>query len=246
MKKNNNNTKNSKTISEKKINKEMQTLKIAMISIISFIVLVFVILILRKMFIINNLKSSVKQYTYKDNIYAKICNYSDHLTIDQIFLKDNKTFIKHNIYGENSQSSMIISKSEKETDIFLDTGITKIATLNADYNTEFSVIEYLNELSVKDYLSLIIFSNVTKEYCNGSECYKISNIPEYIDSEIATNKNIYFDKNTGLVTRSISKSNPNLNINKDYVTDYEYKFDIVKDEDMVSPNIEDYEIQNDK
>ena len=72
--------------------------------------------------------------------------------------------------------------------------------------------------------------------CNKKDCYRI------VDSGGAI---FYVDKETGLVIRTIGVATvSNGNGEKmDTVTDYQYKFDVVTDEDFIEPDISNYEIK---
>ena len=69
-------------------------------------------------------------------------------------------------------------------------------------------------------------------YCNGEECYVIK----------GNSYERYIDKETGLTVRQIEKSNKDITGKTDMVIDYNYKFNIVSDSDIVKPDTTGYTI----
>ena len=213
------------------------------LTIVLSILLIFMILTTRKILIISKLKNLAEDYTQINNIHAKIYNYSGHLTTDEIFVKNDKYLKIHNIYTDNSLTKMILYNNADSTNIYVDNGEKKIARLNSDESVEFEVYNYFVNESVNDFLMLSIFSDITEEYCNGKDCYKITNIPQFMDSK-SNDETVYIEKDTGLIVRIIKENNLNSNFDIDYVTDFFYEFNTVTDEQMVEPDIEGYEVQN--
>ena len=89
--------------------------------------------------------------------------------------------------------------------------------------------------NLKDKIESIIFPNINSTYfsvtstsCNGKKCYLIKD----------KNNESYIDKETGMAVRHIEKNNEN-----DLVIDYDYKFNIVKDDDIKKPDITGYIIK---
>lgn len=225
-------------------NKTKKIVPITIILTIVFsILLIFMILTTRKILIISNLKNLVEDYTQINNIHAKIYNYSGHLTTDEILVNNDKILKIHNIYTDNSLTKMILYNNADSTNIYVDNGEKKIARLNSDESVDFEVYNYFVNESVNDFLMLSIFSDITEEYCNGKDCYKITNIPQFMDSK-SNDETVYIEKDTGLIVRIIKENNLNSNFDIDYVTDFFYEFNTVTDEQIVEPNIEGYEVQN--
>ena len=89
--------------------------------------------------------------------------------------------------------------------------------------------------NLKDKIESIIFLNINSTYfsvistsCNGKKCYLIKD----------KNNESYIDKETGMAVRHIEKNNEN-----DLVIDYDYKFNIVTDDDIKKPDITGYIIE---
>lgn len=86
--------------------------------------------------------------------------------------------------------------------------------------------------NLKDKIESIIFPNINSTYfsvistsCNGKKCYLIKD----------KNNESYIDKETGMAVRHIEKNNEN-----DLVIDYDYKFNIVTDNDIKKSDITGY------
>ena len=213
------------------------------LTIIVSIILTFIILTTRKILIISKLKNLAEDYTEINNIHAKIYNYSWHLTTDEIFIKDDKILKIHNIHTDNSSTEMILYKDADSTNIYIDNGEEKIAKLDTNENVEFEILNYFANENMSDFLMLSIFSDITEEYCNGKECYKITNLPQFLDLK-SNDETVYIEKDSGLIVRIIKDNNPDSNINIDYITDFFYEFDTVTDNEIAEPDIERYEVQN--
>ena len=76
-------------------------------------------------------------------------------------------------------------------------------------------------------LQYALVTGIESTYCNGKECYvfKGSSYERYIDKE------------TGFAIRDIEKSNKEITRQTDMVVDYDYKFNIVTDSDIIRPDI---------
>lgn len=79
-------------------------------------------------------------------------------------------------------------------------------------------------------LQYALITGIDSTYCNGKECYVIK----------GNSYERYIDKETGLAVRNIEKSNKEIVRKNDTVVDYEYKFNIVKDSDIVKPDTTGY------
>ena len=97
------------------------------------------------------------------------------------------------------------------------------------------LIAILTQTNLKDKIESIIFLNINSTYfsvistsCNGKKCYLIKD----------KNNESYIDKETGMAVRHIEKNNEN-----DLVIDYDYKFNIVTDNDIKKPDITGYIIE---
>lgn len=76
-------------------------------------------------------------------------------------------------------------------------------------------------------LQYAFITGIDSTYCNAKECYIVKE----------NSYERYIDKETGLAVRIIEKSNKEITRKTDMVVDYEYKFNIVKDSDIVKPDI---------
>ena len=79
-------------------------------------------------------------------------------------------------------------------------------------------------------LQYALITGIDSTYCNGKKCYVIK----------GNSYERYIDKETGLAVRNIEKSNKEITRKNDAVVDYEYKFNIVKDSDIVKPDTTGY------
>lgn len=79
-------------------------------------------------------------------------------------------------------------------------------------------------------LQYALITGIESTYCNGRECYVIK----------GSSYERYIDKETGFAVRDIEKSNKEIIRQTDMVVDYDYKFNIVTDSDIVRPDTTGY------
>ena len=143
------------------------------------------------------------------------------MNILETYYKDGKSFATMTIYSEEKDTIKItFYKSEKEIIGLIDNGKTKVLTNNADVTIE--PISFTSN-SFFENLFIAITTSVDKIKLNGKECYIIK--------EENTEK--FIDANTGLAIKIIDNQN-------NRTVDYKYEYGIVKDTDIVKPDITGY------
>lgn len=196
--------------------------------VVAIALILFIIIIMRKFIILSNLENISKDIINSNNYYARIYSISSQgniITMNESYNKDSKYLTTIKIYGTNITEERGINFYKNQDDIIqiIKVGETKIAFLNNDTiagNTQINAY-YNYKMNIWNKLILSIFSRIPTEQCNNKECYLI---------EIAKDYKMWIDKQTGLIVREI---------NNNAVTDFYYEFDVVKDEDIVKPDISD-------
>ncbi len=246
--KNENKSENKKDINYmKKYNTKIRTLK----TIIIIIFTIFIILTGRKLIIIEKVKNLSNPYITSDNYYVKNNTYiNSTLSKHEIFNKGHVRLVKY-IYPDIS-GHLIHYYKDNVMNAYAQVNDQKIAILN----TPIDMGNWLesNRLKSKNILEdiiMAIFTNITTEECNGKQCYRISNIPEFIDMDGPFYSILYIDKDTGLFIRTVRPAGEWATLQDgefvkrrepDTIDDYEYKFNCVTEEQIQEPNVDEYEI----
>ena len=210
-------------------NKKMKLWKKILLVLLAIFIL-FLIYVIRNFIIISNIIDTSKEYSNKTNYIANVYSIqSDSINIMQSYNKDGKslTFVRTDVTNSDSIRKLTLYKDSNETIGVIESDDKKVAMLN---NNGISGIQVVTFESVADMnmLQKLLFSVITRistEDCNNKECYYI---------EISNGWKLWLDKDNSTVLREI---------NNGFVTERTYKFDIVKDEDIVKPDISDCEIQ---
>ena len=229
----------------KKYNRKMKILKIVLLVIL----LLFMFRVTRNMIIIVSLDSKINKYTTSQNFYLKQTLYSeDGVDIAEIHKKDNKYTSRFKSISENFKFDTTEYYNGQTANTYFEVKDDeeniekKIAYLNREDGI---VVPYItNSIKIENPIDFIlnsIFLNITSENCNGKDCYRVTMQPFNSNGEA-----IYFiEKETGLTIRSLGESASLKNNGEryDHISDYEYEFDVVADEDFIEPDISEYEIE---
>ena len=228
-----------KNFSNKKI-----SLKFLLKMILIILLLLIIIIIGRKAFVIKDLQNKISEFTDKTNYSISVNSYyGDRLSYTEYLIKDENTYLYTTglVNEENNHKRIIFSNKEK-TNEYIQTNESKIAMLNSDTSAKIEIPNYIKTDNAKDFILLLFKAKITSVKCNGKECYEIKNIENpdlvYTENGYAT---VYIDKETGLIERTIDRNAKNEE--KDRVTDYNYEFDNVTDEDIKEPDISEYEVK---
>lgn len=225
----------------KKFNKKMRTLKI----ILTVILLIFLLSYIRNIIIVVSLNNKVSKYTSSTNYYMRSISHSDEdLIIIENYKKDDRYIRKLKVLSEISRSGITDYCNGETVNSYANMKLyedeqeqlsRKTAQLNkANGLPEPLIPNYIEINHPIKFFILPLVSTITSEKCNGKDCYKI---------EIFNTSDIYYiDKETGLTIR-ISTSNTINNIQNDMISDIQYEFNTVTDEDFIEPDISEYEIE---
>ena len=220
--------------------------------IILVIIAFLVIHTVRNMIIIKNLSNKAESYKNANNYYIKSVSINQGNTIE-CFYKDGRyvhtltnvdelrsitrKMIKY-FNGENENTYIEVESEE---------GTEKVATLNSNGLPSFGKItNWFDDIDdMKQFILMSLMAHIRSVEQNGKECYEItlvyaSNILMPSDGDFA----LYIEKETGLTIRNINGYSLDANgIKSPIITDYEYRFDVVTDEDLVEPDISEYKVQ---
>ena len=189
---------------------------------------ILVICIVRKFIIITNLVNEAKEYVNKTNYYAIVQSLQNgNVNMAKSYNKDGNYLNTIKNYGKDNQDERGLVKYKKDNEEIgiIYSGQEKIAILNETVLANISVVNIFSTFdNFLPRLQLAAMSRITTDNYGNVECYLIE----------LKNWKMWVEKDTGLVIREI---------NGGMVSERFYEFDIVKDEDIIKPDISDCKIQ---
>ena len=212
----------------KKYSNKMKILK----TILLMIIAVYVLVVGRRTIIMASLSEKAKDKQINNNYYAKLYSYQgDSLTITESYNKgeDYLTTMKRFVNGNQIQKITYYKKGNEQLFLTEFEGKKYIQNSSTMVDRHILPVTYVSDglLTNMQYAFII---GIDRTYCNGKECYVIR----------GNSYERYIDRETGLAVRNIEKSNKDITRQTDMVVDYEYKFNTVKDSDIIKPDITGY------
>ena len=208
----------------KKYNKKLKILKYALL----IIILIYIIIVGRRTIIMSSISGKATENQINDNYYVRLYSYQgDTLTITESYNKgeDYLTTLTRVVNGSNIQKITYYKKGEEQLFIIESDGKKNILNSETMLGGHILPVTYVSN-GILAILQYALITGIDSTYCNGKECYVIK----------GNSYERYIDKETGLAVRNIEKSNKEIVRKNDTVVDYEYKFNIVKDSDIVKPD----------
>ena len=226
----------------KKYNHKLRILKITLLSIILILVVLFVAFPGRKMVIIKSLEDKFQVYEQQsDNVYIKALMYND----------SNLQFTYENYYKDDDLKKYVMTNPEadiKVTQYFYQNEIKqfieepegkRLIIESRENNIELPpLMNYFYNDSLVGTFFMSMDYKITTSDVNGRECYVFSRTYAKPETKI----DIYIEKDTGLVLQSAQIGPTEEDI---ALTQYEYSFGTVTDEDMQEPDATEYRLTED-
>lgn len=212
----------------KKYSKKMKILK----AILLIIIVIYVLVIGRRTIIMTSLSRKANENQVHDNYYARLYSYQgDTLTITESYNKgeDYLTTRTRMVNGNKIQKITYYKKGNEQLFIIETNGKKNVLDSETMIGGTVLPVTYVSYGLLAN-LQYALIIGIDSTYCNGKECYVVK----------GSSYERYIDKETGLAVRNIEKSNKEITIKTDMVVDYEYKFNVVKDSDIVKPDITGY------
>lgn len=202
----------------KKYSNKMKVLKAILLAIFT----IYVLVIARRMIILYTLANKSKESFRYTNYHSKVYSYSTgKLMTFESYNKDENYLLtttngnnKGIIYNKDNDYVYIWEKPQKRY-------------ITTDKDTVLVVRKETEPIQLENIIS-IHFTTIRSGYCNGKECYIFDNLIQ--------NTEHYYDKETGICIREVWKSSKKTG-DSDSRIDYEYTFNVVKDSDIVKPEI---------
>ena len=212
------------------------------VAILVIILLVFVINTIRKVMIFNDLQEKISKYEKSENMYSKI---DSEKSITERFIKNgiDKLIIKY----KDKPMTVVQLKNGNKCKNYTFFEETKKVTVN-DVNSmdALRVAKINNTIDTNSFIDKLIkciTSKVSTKTIDGKEYYvidgKLSGSQLMLQNVISTKA--YIDKETGLTMKVIEITKENNNNKKEYITNYEYNFDSITDDEISEPNTIGYE-----
>lgn len=236
----------------KKYNMKMRILKFILLGIF----LIFLFSYARKAIILVSLNNKFNNYTSSSNYYIKTINFTsvaEIMTTLENYKKDGKYIRKIKSLLESSKTTTTEYYNGENLNVYNEIELEKkdgehvlrkTAFLNSDKHVIFepSIPNAIDICHPIRFLGIPIFSTISSEKCNGKDCYRIV-LYSFGDNDGTI---YYIEKETGLLLRSIGVSSMYAKVDGekyDMITDYQYEFNVVKEEDFIEPDIREYDIE---
>ena len=219
----------------KKYNHKLRILKTILLSIILIFAVLFVAFPGRNTVIIESLEDKFEVYEQQaNNVYIKALEYDDsnlQLTYENYY-KDNMTkYVLTNLEADIKVTQYVYPNEIKE---FIEEPEGKRLNIEPRKNAELpALMNYFYNDSLIGTFFMSMDYKITTGDVNGKECYVFSR--KYVKPE--TKIDIYIEKDTGLVLQSAQIEPTKGDID---LTQYEYSFGTVTDEDIQEPDVTEY------
>ena len=211
------------------------------VAILVILLVIFAINTIRKVIIFNDLQEKISKYEKSENMYSKI---DSEKSITERFIKNDidKLIIKY----KDKPMTVIQLKNGNECKNYTFFEETKKVTVT-DVNSmdALRVAKINNTIDTNSFIDKLIkciTSKVSTETIDGKEYYvidgKLSGSQLMLQDVISTKA--YIDRETGLTMKIIEITKENNN-KKEYITNYEYNFDSITDDEISEPNTIGYE-----
>lgn len=232
-----------------------KVLKLFLIILLVFL-LIGIFLIGRKIIILSKLD---KQVSYledtNDNIYMKINNVVDSTkeVETELFIKGDieksvnvvkETTKRIQIVYPTERKVFIEAEGNKTLSIYKETAAKRTTDVNAATTTHTVLPNYTHSMNFIERIIIALNTNIKTTSIDGKECYELSGMHSsiFLYHENSISMSLYIEKDTGLPIELVERIEEDEK-EREYLTEYEIKFDVVTDEDLAEPNISEYTIQ---
>ena len=177
----------------------------------------------------TSLSGKVNENQAYDNYYARLYSYQgDTLTITESYNKGRDYLTTFTRLVNDNEIQKITYYKKATSNLLLQRQVAKKTVIDSKkmLGGNIAPVTYVSDGFLVN-LQYALVTGIESTYCNGKECYvfKGSSYERYIDKE------------TGFAIRDIEKSNKEITRQTDMVVDYDYKFNIVTDSDIIRPDI---------
>jgi hypothetical protein len=210
----------------KKFSKKIKALKFILLTLI----IIYFAIVIRRTCIMVSLYQKA-QANKSDNYYVCLYSYEgDRLLITESYNKGEDYLTIKTLAQDNRIAKVTYYNKDNEQILLSECGDDKyMLDFEKVLGGKISPTTYVSDGFLTN-LQYALIIGIESTYCNGRECYVIK----------GNSYERYIDKETGLAVRDIEKSTKEISRENDTVIDYEYKFNIVTDGDIVKPDVTGY------
>lgn len=224
--------------------------------IIIVIFLICIAIVGRKVAIISKLDKNVSNLeNTEDNIYMKVNNVVDstkEVETELFIIGDIEKSI--NVVKETTKRTQIVYPTERKVfieaegnktlSIYKETAAKRATDVNAAPTTHTVLPNYVHCMSIIERIIIALNTNIKSTSIDGKECYELSGMhsPIFLYHENSISMSLYVEKDTGLPIKLVEKIEED-RTEKEYLTEYEIKFDIVTEKDLAEPDNSEYTMQ---
>lgn len=203
-------------------------------------IVVFLGVTIRKMLLLKSYAQKTIEFKNSDNHYEKVIDFSaTNTSITELYCKDDKALMSTIKIEDSGETKIIRYFEEDRANIYMEHNNEKIVWLDTYdqkpdifSNMDISFIEEYNWLELFQYALTVSIKNVT---FNGKTCSVVTQRDDVW---------YYVDKEDGLVVLSSNGKGVDPK-GKEVEQYYNYSYDrgVVTDEDLVKPDVSEYEIR---
>lgn len=232
----------------------------AVLMAIGILMAIFIIWYLRQFIIIQSLESKAEKTLQSNNFYKETRSFlSDgEVSILKTYYKDGKCKTVWEVYSDDKKQTNYIQYSNKDAE-------EKITVLPLESKVNIETGEFVKMMNREENLKSVMYSSpdgIAKTIARlgkafvmsiHTDTHQIGREYYVLKNRMETNQNweTWIDKENGLTLKTINRNSvrnyiPGTDIVKeerDMVEEYQYKFDIVTDEDVAIPDLSNYEKQ---
>lgn len=225
--------------------------------ILVIVLLAISIITIRKVLILSDLDKKVTDYeNNNNNIYIKTTfNFNDYNSQMERFIKDDVDKVILEKTDSSGIKSKIIQitypnerkfytefKDNKILHIYSEKAPTRGAHIEGSATVTYSsIMNFTYSISLPERILNSLVTKIKTTEVDGIKCYELSSLcsSNYIYDENATKLLVYINKDTGLPIKAIEKIKESGTL-KENITTYEYKFNVVTDDDLKEPDNSEY------
>ena len=210
-------------------------------TILSIIVIVYLLFVARNAIILMSLSIKANNIINAQNYYVRTIGYvGNNLLTIEYYKKGEDYYTTWDVCSRNSYTN----RMDEVKITYYKKGEDKVSIIEYDDRKEMQEITESNKNWMSEYLyrptsfleniKLAFFVGIETRECNGKECYVIK------EKELQR----YIDKETGIPVRNIADNIENNSFGISSIVDFDYKFNVVQDNDIQRPDTTDAIIKN--
>ena len=215
--------------------------------IILALIIIFLVHVIQNFIIISKIQNNVSKYQNTKNVhYTTNINKLDSEEFVEVYIKDNesKSILEHkDKTGKQNKMIQVITVDERRN--YFETNDSKTVKIYKEDNNAVGFEPYFyNYMTFGDKIKDSITLFINSEKIDGKDYYVLNGLTSsLLYEQNAIDGKMYINKETGIREKMIEKVIINDEI-KEITCSYEYIFDVVTENDLIPPDLSEYEIQD--